>query len=95
MLLYNKYKIMDSNSPDISYEENGQSKVLASEFVTDKEGVYVYSLSDFTAKEGIRDTTDIIEKYRKGILGAIPEPELINTLLDLKGNAKGVDQSDK
>ena len=27
-----------------------------------------------------------IEKYRKGILGALPDPELINSLLDLKGN---------
>lgn len=52
----------------------------------DEEGVYVYSLADFTAQQGIRDTTDIIGKYRKGVLGALPEPELINTLLDIKGN---------
>ena len=52
----------------------------------DSESVYVYSLADFTAQQGIRDTTDIIEKYRKGILGALPDPELINSLLDLKGN---------
>ena len=31
----------------------------------DEEGVYVYSLADFTAEDGIRDTTDIIEKYKK------------------------------
>lgn len=52
----------------------------------DSESVYVYSLADFTAQQGIRDTTDIIEKYRKGFLGALPDPELINSLLDLKGN---------
>lgn len=52
----------------------------------DKEGVYVYSLADFTAQEGIRDTTDIMEKYRRGVLGALPEPDLIHSLLDLKGN---------
>lgn len=52
----------------------------------DSESVYVYSLADFTTQQGIRDTTDIIEKYRKGILGALPDPELINSLLDLKGN---------
>lgn len=52
----------------------------------DSESVCVYSLADFTAQQGIRDTTDIIEKYRKGILGALPDPELINSLLDLKGN---------
>ncbi len=53
----------------------------------DKDGVYVYSLADFTAKQGVRDTTDIIEKYKKGLLGAIPNPELINSLLDIKGVA--------
>jgi len=52
----------------------------------DKEGVYVYSLADFTAAEGVRDTSDIMEKYRKGALGALPEPELINSLLSIKGN---------
>ena len=54
----------------------------------DKEGVYVYSLADFTAEQGIRDTTDIIEKYKKGIIGALPEPELINSLLSIKSIAK-------
>ena len=49
----------------------------------------MYSLADFTAQQGVRDTTDIIEKYRKGALGALPDPELINSLLDLKGNKKG------
>lgn len=56
----------------------------------DEEGVYVYSLADFTAQEGVRDTTDVIEKYRKGALGALPNPELIKSLLSIKGNAKGV-----
>lgn len=54
----------------------------------DEEGVYVYSLADFTAEDGIRDTTDIIEKYKKGVLGALPDPELINSLLSIKGNVK-------
>ena len=56
----------------------------------DEDGVYVYSLADFTAQEGVRDTTDIMEKYRKGALGALPDPELIHSLLDMKGNKKGV-----
>jgi hypothetical protein len=56
----------------------------------DKDGVYVYSLADFTAQQGVRDTTDIIEKYRKGALGALPDPELINSLLSINGNKKGV-----
>ena len=55
----------------------------------DKDGVYVYSLADFTAQQGVRDTTDIMEKYRKGALGALPDPELINSLLSIKGNADG------
>lgn len=55
----------------------------------DEKEVYVYSLADFTAQEGVRDTTDIIEKYKKGALGALPEPELIYSLLELKGNIRG------
>lgn len=54
----------------------------------DEEGVYVYSLADFTAEKGVRDTTDIMEKYRKGVLGALPDPDLINSLLDIKGNKR-------
>lgn len=61
----------------------------------DEEGVYVYSLADFTAQQGVRDTTDIMEKYRKGALGALPDPELINSLLRINGNAKGEDTDDK
>lgn len=55
----------------------------------DDERVYVYSLADFTAQQGVRDTTDIMEKYRKGALGALPDPDLINSLLSIKGNGKG------
>ena len=55
----------------------------------DKNGVYVYSLADFTAENGVRDTSDIIEKYRKGAFAALPEPDLINSLLSIKGNVKG------
>lgn len=55
----------------------------------DQDGVYVYSLAEFTAKSGIRDTTDIVEKYKKGVLRALPDPNLINSLLSIKGNTKG------
>lgn len=55
----------------------------------DRKGVYVYSLADFTAQQGVRDTTDIMEKYRKGALGALPDPDLINSLLNIKGDRKG------
>ncbi|SEF82988.1 AAA family ATPase [Lachnospira multipara] len=52
----------------------------------DEDGVYVYSLADFTAQMGVRDTTDVMEKYRKGTLGALPDPELIKSLLSIKSN---------
>lgn len=52
----------------------------------DEEGIYLYSLADFTAKDGVRDTTDIIEKYNRGVLGAIPDPDMIETLLQVKND---------
>lgn len=61
----------------------------------DDTGIYVYSLAEFTAQQGVRDTTDIMEKYRKGILGALPDPELIRSLLSLKGNRKEVPVDDE
>jgi hypothetical protein len=61
----------------------------------DVERVYVYSLADFTAQKGVRDTSDIMEKYRKGALGALPDPDLINSLISISGNAKGDDAYDK
>lgn len=52
---------------------------------TDKDNVRadLYSLKEFSyAETGIRDSTDIIEKYTKGVFGAIPEPDLISTLIE-------------
>ena len=40
----------------------------------DEDGVYVYSLADFTAQQGVRDTTDIMEKYRNCLLYTSPSP---------------------
>ena len=49
----------------------------------DENGTDLYSLKEFTyAENGVRDTSDIQEKYIKGELGAIPEPDLISTLLE-------------
>lgn len=48
------------------------------------DGVYQYSLASFTAENGIRDTTDINEKYKRGVLGAISEPDMLKTLLQMK-----------
>lgn len=61
----------------------------------DKYNVYFYSLANFTAQQGVRETTDIIEKYKKGALGAIPEPDLINTLISIHNDTvKGGTSSD-
>lgn len=50
----------------------------------DRENVYLYSLAEFTAeKTGVRETSDLIEKYRKGVFGALPEPELFRSLLEV------------
>ncbi len=45
-------------------------------------GVKLYSLASFTARsDNIRSDTDIIERYKSGALGALPEPDLIAVLL--------------
>ncbi len=49
----------------------------------DTEHAYLYSLGEFSAAEdGIRETTDLIEKYKKGLLGALPKPDLFNSLYE-------------
>lgn len=51
---------------------------------TDKDdnGVKLYSLKEFSYDScGVRDTSDIQEKYSKGEFGAIPEPDLISTMI--------------
>lgn len=51
----------------------------------DEKGTDLYSLKEFSyAENGIRDTSDIQEKYSKGEFGAIPDPELISTLLEVE-----------
>ena len=51
----------------------------------DKERAYLYSLSAFTASEGkTRSTSDLAAKYRAGVFGALPEPDLFDTLLEIK-----------
>ena len=54
----------------------------------DQEGVYLYSLAEFTAgKDGVRGTSDLIEKYKKGVFGALPEPDLFQSLLEVTQGA--------
>ena len=54
----------------------------------DRDNAYLYSLSEFTAcKDGIRgDEEDLVEKYKKGIFGALPDPDLFQTLLEVQNN---------
>ncbi len=55
----------------------------------DKDGVYLYSLAEFTAeKYGVRDTTDLIGRYRSGVFGAFPEPDLFKTLQEVRARMK-------
>ena len=50
----------------------------------------MYSLKDFSYEQsGIRgDTTDIQDRYSKGAFGAIPDPDLISTLLEVDVDAE-------
>ena len=51
---------------------------------TDKNdnGTELYSLKEYSYDQaGIRDTTDIQDKYSKGVFGAVPDPDLMSTLL--------------
>ncbi len=53
---------------------------------TDKNdnGTELYSLREFSYDQaGVRDTTDIQDRYSKGAFGAIPDPDLISTLLEV------------
>ena len=51
----------------------------------DKERAYLYSLSDFTASENkTRGTSDLVAKYRAGVFGALPEPDLFESLLEVR-----------
>jgi len=51
----------------------------------DKEAAYLYSLSDFTSeRDRVRDTSDLIEKYKSGVFGALPEPDLFQSLLEVR-----------
>lgn len=54
---------------------------------TDKneDGTSLYSLKEFSyADSGVRDTTDIQDRYSKGAFGAIPDPDLISCLLEVE-----------
>lgn len=49
----------------------------------DKEGVTMKSLSSFTAKDGVREASDLIQAYNRGNFGSVPDPKFINTVIKL------------
>lgn len=50
----------------------------------DETGPIMYSLNKFTSGDfGIRETSDLVDMFKKGKIGAIPRPEFINSLLDI------------
>ena len=51
----------------------------------DHDRAYLYSLAEFTARESrTRGTSDLISKYRAGEFGALPEPDLFETLQEIR-----------
>ena len=55
----------------------------------DSNSEYLYSLADFTAQgDKIRAETDLFDKYNSGVLGAIPEPDLISILINTNADAE-------
>lgn len=54
----------------------------------DREDAYLYSLSEFTYdKDKVRaDTDNMTEKYKKGVFGALPEPDLFKSLLEVRND---------
>ncbi|MCD8204971.1 MAG: ATP-binding protein [Coprobacillus sp.] len=54
-----------------------------------KKEVNLYSLNEFTANgDGIREETNIIDRYNKGALGAIPRPDFTGLMLEIEGEIK-------
>ena len=50
----------------------------------DETGPIMYSLNKFTSGDaGIRETSDLVDMFKKGKIGAIPRPEFINSLFDI------------
>lgn len=51
----------------------------------DESGTDLYSLKEFSyADSGIRETSDIQDRYSKGAFGAVPDPDLISCLLEVE-----------
>ena len=49
----------------------------------DEKGVKFYPLSDFHADAGIRESSDLLKHYNRGDFGAIPDPKLVDSLIEI------------
>lgn len=84
---YNYEYKFDCNNHSYVYEK--MTEIIRDEYHNEnEEQTELYSLKDFSYEQSsIRgDTTDIQDKYSKGVFGAIPEPDLISTLLEVENN---------
>lgn len=55
----------------------------------DRDNAYLYSLTEFTSeKDGVRGASDLIDRYRMGVFGALPEPDLFKTLEEVFVNGE-------
>ena len=62
----------------------------------DRDNAYLYSLSEFTSEnDGIRDTSDIVQKYKSGVFGALPDPDLFQSLMEVHTNVNSADIIDE
>jgi len=58
----------------------------------DRDNAYLYSLAEFTSEnDGIRDTSDLISKYKSGAFGALPDPDLFQSLMEVHSDVKNTD----
>ena len=62
----------------------------------DRDNAFLYSLSEFTSEnDGIRDTSDIVQKYKSGVFGALPDPDLFQSLMEVHTNVNSADIIDE
>ncbi len=52
----------------------------------DDKSTYLYSLNDFKARDGVRgDSGEMSEYYKKGVFSNLPDPDLVNWLMEVNG----------
>ena len=49
-----------------------------------KDSAELFSLADSTARDGVRETENVYGRYTKGAFKGIPNPQLINSLMDME-----------